>query len=208
MMGKAEQFGADILEIRLDFLQSKCNLREVIELTELPLIATNRPNWEGGLFKGPEEERINLLLEAASVGFEYIDVELETTNAEEVINRAGKTDVKTIISRHFYHKTPSLSEIHRVFKRQLSRKGDVCKIVTTANSIEDNLTCLRFVVEASKVNPVVCFCMGKLGIPSRLLSPIFGGHFSYASIERGRESAIGQLTLPDAKRCYELMGLS
>jgi 3-dehydroquinate dehydratase type I len=87
----------------------------------------------------------------------------------------------------------------------LNIKGDICKIITTAKKIEDNLTCLRFVVEASKSNDVICFCMGKLGIISRLLSPVFGGYFTYASVGRGNESAIGQLTVAETKKFYGLI---
>ena len=86
-------------------------------------------------------------------------------------------------------------------------EGDVCKIITMARRIEDNLICLRFVAEASKAKDVVCFCMGELGRVSRLLSPLFGGHFTYASIGRGEESAIGQLTVAETRRFYELLGL-
>jgi 3-dehydroquinate dehydratase/shikimate dehydrogenase len=47
--------------------------------------------------------------------------------------------------------------------------------------------------------------MGELGVISRLLSPIFGGYFTYASVEKGKESAVGQFTVAETKKIYELI---
>jgi len=49
--------------------------------------------------------------------------------------------------------------------------------------------------------------MGELGRVSRLFSPLFGGHFTYAAVERGKESAIGQLTIAETRKFYKLLGL-
>lgn len=45
--------------------------------------------------------------------------------------------------------------------------------------------------------------MGAPGIISRVLCPLAGGDFTYASIEQGKESAQGQLTVKDLIRIYE-----
>jgi 3-dehydroquinate dehydratase len=49
--------------------------------------------------------------------------------------------------------------------------------------------------------------MGELGRVSRLLSPLFGGYFTFASLERGSETAAGQMTIQEMKSAYELLGL-
>jgi len=82
----------------------------------------------------------------------------------------------------------------------------VCKIVTTAKQVEDNLTTLNFMSTASSKTKLVCFCMGELGKISRLLSPLFGGFFTFASLERGSETASGQITIQEMKASYELLG--
>jgi 3-dehydroquinate dehydratase type I len=83
--------------------------------------------------------------------------------------------------------------------------GDVCKIVTTANCLEDNLTLLSFIAFASKRVNVVCFGMKEAGRVSRLLSPLFGGFFTFASFESGAETAPGQLTIDGMKAAYRLL---
>jgi 3-dehydroquinate dehydratase type I len=207
MIGKAERDGADIMEIRMDYLQEKPNLEDIRNSTELPLIATNRIQNEGGLFQGPEEERISMLMDAASSGFNFVDVESTAKNCKRVVRRLKESGAKTIVSHHILHMTPSLSEINQIFKRELDVEGDIFKIITMARKIEDNLTCLRFLAESSKAEDVVCFCMGELGKASRLLSPLFGSRFTYASIGSGAESAVGQLTVAEMRRFYELLGL-
>jgi 3-dehydroquinate dehydratase len=49
--------------------------------------------------------------------------------------------------------------------------------------------------------------MGEHGRVSRLLSPVFGCFLTYASLQRGGETASGQMTVQEMKRAYELLGL-
>lgn len=207
MVKKAEEADTDLIEIRMDYLNKGYDIRDIRTLTSIPIIATNRSPEEGGFFKETEERRVNLLLDAASSGFDFVDLELRTRNIETIIKEVRKTNAKLIISNHNLFSTPSLSNIRKVFQEELNMGADVCKIVTKARKAEDNLTCLQIVNEASKVKDILCFCMGKLGIPSRLLSPFFGGLFTYASIEHGMEAAPGQLTITDTRRFYEMIKL-
>jgi 3-dehydroquinate dehydratase-1 len=47
--------------------------------------------------------------------------------------------------------------------------------------------------------------MGEQGQVSRILCPLAGGYFTYASIESGRESADGQLTVKEMREIYRLL---
>jgi 3-dehydroquinate dehydratase type I len=208
MVKKAEEAGANLIEIRMDYMKKRPELDKIRALTTLPLIGTNRLTQEGGVFKGKEEERISLLLDAVSNGFNVIDLELETKNVQKAIKRIRKeNDVKLMISHHNLSLTPSLRDINKIFLKEMSLGADVCKIITTAEKIEDNLTSLEFVSQASKIKETICFCMGRLGTPSRLLSPFFGGFFTYASLERRKETAPGQITVVETRRFYEMMRL-
>jgi 3-dehydroquinate dehydratase len=48
--------------------------------------------------------------------------------------------------------------------------------------------------------------MGENGKVSRLLSPLFGAFFTFASLEQGNETAPGQMTIQDMRASYELLG--
>ena len=87
---------------------------------------------------------------------------------------------------------------------QLKAGADICKIITTAQRFEDNLAILQLVSEFPEVK-LVSFAMGPLGFISRVLCPLVGGDFTYASIEKGKESAQGQIAVRDLIKIYEMM---
>ncbi len=206
MIRKSERKGADLIEIRLDFLTEAPDVRYIRGLTSLPLIATNRLMSEGGQFQDSDERRVQPLFAAVVEGFEYVDLELATPMIEAITAKFKKeSKAKLIISHHNFQSTPSLPALNRVFKEEIDAGADVCKIIPMAKSAEDNLTCLRFAAQASKTKSIICFCMGKLGIPSRLFSPLLGGYLTYATVERGKEAASGQLTIEESRRFYELL---
>jgi len=206
MILESERKGADLVEVRLDFLQENPDLAYVRKLTSLPLIATDRPKKEGGLCRDVEEERIRHLYSAALEGFEYVDLELKTPMLKDLTKKLKKeTKAKLIVSHHDFQSTPSLAKLNRIFAEEIDAGADVCKIIPMANAAEDNLTSLRFIVQASKKRDAICFCMGRKGIPSRLFSPLLGGYLTYASVEKGKEAASGQLTIKETRKFYELL---
>jgi len=204
MVNKANRDGADFIEIRLDYLRSKYTLKEIRKLSSLPLIATNRSIVEGGSFEGSEDECFHILYSAAESGFEFIDLELSTDSLENKMKSLVDLGVETIVSSHFFTSPPFL-RLNSIFKRELNTGASICKIVAPAKSFEDNLIFLDFVKHASKTSKVVCFGMGELGVTSRLFSPLVGGYLTYASVEKGKEAALGQLTVSEMRRFYELM---
>jgi len=203
---KSERKGADLIEVRMDYLQEAPDVAYVRKLTSLPLIATNRPEKEGGLFKDIEEKRVSTLFAAALEEFEYIDLELATPTIKDLTGKLKEeSKTKLIISHHDFQSTPSLARFNKIFTEEISIGADVCKVIATANALEDNLTCLHFTAQASKIKDIICFCMGKKGIPSRLFSPLLGGYMTYASVEKGKEAASGQLTIEETRKFYELL---
>jgi len=173
----------------------------------VPLIATNRSVKYHGKFRGSETERKQILLNAAGNGFEYVDVELSDPQLEDIVSDVHGIGVKSIVSFHDFNQTPSLSQLEGVLRKEIMSGADVCKVITTAKSVEDNLTVLNFLSKACRSAKTVCFSMGELGKISRLLSPIFGGFFTFAALEKGRETASGQLTIQEMRAMYEALGL-
>ena len=92
-----------------------------------------------------------------------------------------------------------------IVQRELDAGADICKVVTTAQRFEDNLATLQLIAEFPKTK-IVSFAMGPLGFTSRFLCPLVGGDFTYASIEKGKESASGQITVSDLRKLYEMVG--
>jgi 3-dehydroquinate dehydratase type I len=202
-MEKTEAAHADFIEIRLDRLKDCLeNHRGLADLTahgKTPKIATDKASRS-------ETEHYQMLLGAAKSGFEYVDVEISTPKLEDLVKELKSLDAKPIVSFHKFDGSLSISELNNVLEREISSGAEVCKIVTTAKRMKDNLTTLNFTSTASSKTKVVCFCMGELGKVSRLLSPMFGGFFTFASLEHGNETATGQLTIQEMKAAYKLLG--
>ena len=130
-----------------------------------------------------------------------------TLNQKDLINNLQETGTKIIISFHDFEKTPTILELEKILKIQVGLGANICKIITTAKTFDDNLKTLNFVSEGSKKSNIVCFAMGEHGKISRLLSPFFGGFFTFASLTEKRKTAIGQLTIQEMNNAYNAMGL-
>jgi len=207
LIEKAEAQNADLIEIRLDSLKKHDNISDIPRCSKTPLIATNKSIEHHGKFSGSEDERQKILMDAAQNGFEYVDIDLFTPKMRELIGNLHEVGAKPIVSFHDFDRTPSLSQLNKVLEEEIALGAEVCKIVTTARRVEDNLAILDFVSKASKKAKIVCFAMGELGKPSRLLSPVFGAFFTFASIDEKRKTAKGQLTIQEMRRAYEVLGL-
>ena len=112
---------------------------------------------------------------------------------------------KPIISHHNYSSMPLPHSLSKILKAEIEAGAEVCKIIGTARNHQDNFIPLKLLSEASDTINIIAFCMGKYGIASRVLAPIFGATFTYASISHGNESASGQLTVRAMKRIYKLL---
>jgi 3-dehydroquinate dehydratase type I len=207
LIEKAEESHADLIEVRLDCIEDHSELAEVAAHGKTPKIATNKLRSCQGKFSGTETEQLQILLSAAKAGFEYVDIELTHPKLKDTVRELKSLGVKPIVSFHDFAEPLNLPELNSLLEREIASGAHVCKIVTTANRIEDNLTILNFTSTACSKAKVVCFVMGELGKVSRLLSPLFGGYFTFASLEGGSETAAGQMTIQEIKAAYELLGL-
>jgi 3-dehydroquinate dehydratase type I len=173
-------------------------LKKLAKAVKIEKIATNRLKSEGGKYNGKEEDRIQILIKAAEEGFELIDLELKTI-VKEAVKAVKNADAKPLISFHNFKETPPERILKKIYEKEVEAEAEVCKIVTKAESILDNIKIFNLLNEAYK-KPLVCFAMGKLGVPSRILSPIFGGAFTYACVEQKFKAAPGQFTIQEMKK--------
>ncbi len=188
-------------EVRIDLIGD--GWQEVAKELSKPWIACNRTTLEGGSWGQSEARRKEELLYAIQLGADMVDIELSTKNLERVVSLIKK-EARCILSFHDLEKTPPLKKLKEIVKAQLAVGADICKVVTTAQKSEDNLTILKLITEFPKTR-IVAFAMGPLGLPSRILCPLVGGDFTYAAIQKGKESAPAQLTVAELKKLYEMV---
>jgi len=191
----------DLFEVRIDLIGD--GWRELSKQLEKPWIACNRSADEGGSWQGSEAKRREELLSAVELGAGIIDIELVTGNLKEMVQLIRKR-AKCLLSLHDFEGTPSLDRMREIVQRELEAGADICKVVTTAQKFEDNLAVLQLISDFPEAR-VVSFAMGPLGFASRILCPLVGGDFVYASIEAGRESAPGQITVADLRKIYGMV---
>src|SRR5579864_7043124 len=80
---------ADLIELRLDSPVDP-DAAGALAGRRLPAVVTCRPAWEGGAFQGSEEERRRLLVQARSLGAEYVDLEWKARWDDLVAERGGR----------------------------------------------------------------------------------------------------------------------
>ncbi|KAF9607433.1 hypothetical protein IFM89_035571 [Coptis chinensis] len=197
MMKTAKTSGADIVEIRLDYL--KCflpshDLEILIKNCPLPTLFTYRPKWEGGRYEGDEIVRLNALQLAMELGADYVDVELKVApDFIKSIHGKKPENFKLIVSSHNYQKTPSVEDIRDLVARIQGTGADIVKIATTAVDISDVARVLQ-ITKNSQV-PIIALVMTERGLMSRILCPKYGGYLTFGTLEAGKVSAPGQPTV-------------
>ena len=194
---------ADVLELRLDLMDS-FDLHEMISSAEKPVIVTYRSKKEGGQGKADPSMVAEYLINAAHENAAYIDVELSMPVMLRTKIISNRKTSRVIISTHLVGHTPTKDELLVLLDESVKAGGDIVKIVTMANSMEDNLRMLELVSEAKKRKiDIIAFCMGPLGRMSRVFSLAMGGYLTFTSLETGEESAPGQIPVQEMKRLLE-----
>jgi 3-dehydroquinate dehydratase/shikimate dehydrogenase len=193
---EAAATGADLAELRLDLFDGTHDLRRVIEGRPLPLIATLRPPREGGRYDGPDAERLRVLLAAARLGAEYVDLEWDavTPAALDDLRAAG---ARVIVSRHAFDRMPDLER----WAGEIAALGpDVVKVVGTARDARDCAPALRALARAER--PTIAIAMGEAGVATRVLALRYERCFlTFAALPAGG-TAPGQVTIDEMLRVY------
>lgn len=192
----------DLFEVRIDLIGK--DWRKVVARLKKPWIACNRRAEEGGKWGGREATRIKELRRAVELGASIVDIELATPGVDGFVHDI-KGRAECLVSYHNLKDTPTLDRLRQVVINQLAAGADICKIVTTARSFKDNLAVLELITVFPETK-MVAFAMGSAGQTSRVLCPLVGGYFTYASVKEGRESAKGQMTASELREIYRILG--
>ena len=208
MVNIANSIDSDIIELRLDYLSDFSGL-EKLRTIRKEKIVTCMPSWEGGKFEGRERERFEILKRSMEFA-EFITIELRAKKKyrEDLIERAKEIGVKVIIAYHDFNSTPERKEIMRILDRERDSRADIAKVAFMANDHKDVLDLMQVLVD--KVDggfgiPIIALSMGKLGRISRVLAPLLGSYLTFASVEKGRESAEGQLTVNELRKILKIL---
>ena len=192
---------ADYIELRLDLI-ADFDLSALISAAGKPCIVTNRCKIDGGQFKGSEEERVQSLRDAIDLGADFIDI--ETTTVSPLLRsvlEAPRQKSKIILSHHDFTGTPK--DIVPLYEIMRQTPADILKIVTYARDINDNIILFQLLEKAKEDGQaIIALCMGEKGEVSRILSPLMGGLLTFGSLEKGKESAPGQIPASTLRNIY------
>jgi 3-dehydroquinate dehydratase/shikimate dehydrogenase len=197
--------GERFLEFRLDYLprpeQGYAILKQFLEeYPDATLLATCRRHQNGGRYTGSIEQQVRILEGAVAAGAQAVDVEIESAEnvAANLENLRGNAWL--ICSYHNFSGTTGLD---KVLRRMSKVPADGYKIVTTARKPSD---CYR-VLALGRSNPkakLVLLAMGEAGFATRVLSPAFGGIYTYAAPTAAEGTASGQVSARMLRHLYRV----
>ncbi len=195
----ASEAGADVLELRLDEFPRDDDvaltaLRGFLRTAPLPCILTCRPAWEGGRSRLDDRERFDFLALLSQGQAAYVDFELAAASAVDL----GSLNLPVILSSHDFDGRPD--RLGNCILEMNAHPAPIIKIAWKARTIRDNIEAFELLEQKQK--PTIALCMGEAGLISRVLAKKFGAFLTFASFDRGHESAPGQITIADMKRLY------
>ncbi|UPM44017.1 type I 3-dehydroquinate dehydratase [Halocatena salina] len=196
---------ADAVEFRIDLADEP--LEQLSEYDGgLPIIATNRVEWEGGEASDTPDRLEALRTATEHPRVEAIDVELSAVAAGDglaVIEDARDRDVSVIVSTHDFEETPSGPEMQRLLSRA-GEYGDVGKLAVTASTLDDVLQLLAVTRARTQTGQqVATMAMGAVGRHSRAVAPLYGSRIGYAPVDPDHATAPGQYDLETLRRLIE-----
>jgi 3-dehydroquinate dehydratase/shikimate dehydrogenase len=209
MMEKAEALARDnpFLEFRLDYLPKPgLAIPKIKAFMEshpgTVAIATCRRTVAGGRFRGSMASELDILAKASAAGCQLLDVELETaikTKPAQVQKLRGRSAL--ILSFHDFRGTKKLDE---TLEKMLAVQADFYKIVSTATTLADNVTMIKFLAKESDKHSLIGICMGEQGIISRVLGVRAGSVFTFAALSPDEKTAPGQVTAQELRNVYRI----
>jgi 3-dehydroquinate dehydratase/shikimate dehydrogenase len=209
IIDRAESLVRDnpFLEFRLDYLSNPAagfpKLKHFLDLhPEATVIATCRRAVNGGKFKGSAAAQLDILTKAAALGFQLVDIELQSAEILKPAELAQLKDrVGVILSFHDFKGTKRLEDTFVAMKHY---PADFYKVVSTATTLYDNVQMMKFLQAHSARHEMVGLCMGEQGIISRVLGVRAGSVFTFAAATRGEETAPGQVTASELRDTYRI----
>ncbi|RYR52549.1 hypothetical protein Ahy_A06g027451 isoform A [Arachis hypogaea] len=166
-MHEAKAQGADVVEVSLDHITNfhpHNDLQTILTNKLLPILFSYRPKWEGGLYEGDENIRLEALQLAMELGADFIDIELKAASSclktMMEYKKKHSNHGKIIVSSYVDGVTPPKSELLKLVTLMKATGADIIKLV-----------------------PLIAYSVGDRGLISQVLCPKFGGFFVYGSLD-------------------------
>ncbi len=204
---------SDFIEIRFDDIgvitpDNQVRILEKI-LHEIPrskeFIFTCRPKAEGGNYCLEESDRAVLLdsfiglFHANKFVKGYIDIEVSTLKKWTYKLYA----LKLIASYHNFENTQTINTLNEIITEMRAFNPSVMKIATKVNQMSELNNLYRLILDNQDVQ-TIAIGMGEMGKMSRVIAPLMGAPWTYASSPHG-SSAPGQIDISELMNIYSRM---
>jgi 3-dehydroquinate dehydratase-1 len=205
-IAEAKKVGADIVELRLDYLSHwpeekvLALVKRAAAVSDLPIIATLRAPREGGARRDgilADEKRREAVFKSLIPHVQAVDIELSSSILGEVIAAAHREGKTAIVSYHHFQSTPSLTRLRGLANLCKAKGGDIVKLVTVTHTPVEMIRLLSLLHERP-CHPLAAFAMGKHAMLSRLMAHFFQSSLLYAGLSSNNSSvpaAPGQPTM-------------
>jgi 3-dehydroquinate dehydratase/shikimate dehydrogenase len=209
MLATAESMARDnpFIEFRLDYLkQPLAALPKIHRFLEthqyVTAIGTCRRANNGGKFKGSLASQLEVLTKAHAAGCQIVDLELQSalkSKPAAIARLRGRAGL--ILSFHDFRATRNLD---KTLEKMLKVPADFYKVVTTATTLSDNVSMMKFLQTQSATHALIGLCMGEQGIISRVLSVRAGSAFTFGAVSADLKTAPGQVSAGDLRSIYRI----
>jgi 3-dehydroquinate dehydratase / shikimate dehydrogenase len=144
-------------------------------------IGTCRRADNGGKFKGSLAAQLEVLTKAHAAGCQIVDLELQSAlKAKPDAIARLRSRAGLILSFHDFRATRNLEE---TLEKMLKIPADFYKVVSTATTLSDNVTMMKFLQAHGGQHALIGVCMGEQGIISRVLGVRAGSVFTFGAVD-------------------------
>jgi len=209
MLATAESLARDnpFIEFRLDYLKQPLaafpKIHRFLETHQyVTAIGTCRRANNGGKFKGSLASQLEVLTKAHAAGCQIVDLELQSALKSKPAAIARlRARAGLILSFHDFRATRNLD---KTLEKMLKVPADFYKVVTTATTLSDNVSMMKFLQTQSGKHALIGLCMGEQGIISRVLSVRAGSAFTFGAVSADLKTAPGQVSAGDLRSIYRI----
>ncbi len=209
MLAISESMARDnpFIEFRLDYLKQPLTaLSKISRFLEthqyVTAIGTCRRVENGGKFKGSLASQLEILGKAHAAGCQMLDLELQSAlKAKPEALARLRSHAGLILSFHDFHATRNLDT---TLEKMVKIPADFYKVVSTATTLSDNVTMMKFLRARSGEHSLIGLCMGEQGIISRILGVRAGSVFTFGAVNAELKTAPGQISARDLRGIYRI----